>query len=370
MSPPYSASFCVFCMCILGPFPAYAATNPAPLNLYGQVHKALVALDDGQSTEFAVVDNSVASTRIGLKGQKDINSAFTASFLLEMQVQDNPGFLMTQNTTVGSSPTPVNQNSPASFQTRHARVGLGIPFGTFFLGRQSMATDGVAEQDLAGVGYMMYSLTTDLAAGYRYRDLAGNLQESIGTLSTNLDGVRANAVGFHTIKCNGLQGRFSVAQGGDADAALFYSKSLKDVTLRAAGGLQWQNDASSAATNTVDYTLSGSVSARHTSGLGVTLAAGRQTLQNAVSGAQSPQFGYVKLGYSQEGYAFAVDYSQSDDIERDNVSDESAVFGLGGQLNLTQSTVLTGMYRQFSAQKAGQDYEPINLFALGMLVRF
>ncbi len=366
----HSAMLCAALAFVSPPLVAQAATlNPA-ISLYGQVHKALVALDDGYSTEFAMVDNSVASTRLGLKAQQPLNSSLTASFLLEVEMPDNPGFLTTQNTAAGTPPTPVAQNSPASFSARHARVGLGTPFGSFLLGRQSMATDGVSEQDLAGVGYMMYSLTTDLAAGYKYRDNTGALQESIGALSSNLDGFRQNAVAFHTVKCNGLQGRFSAAQGGNADMALFYDKKMDDFTMRAAGGMQWHNDAATIAVNTPDRTLSGSFSIRHASGLAATVAGGQQTLQNAVSGAENPYFTYVKLGYNADDYSVAIDYNHSANMERDNVSDESDALGLGAQIHLTDGALLTGLYRRFSAQKAGQNYQDVNLFALGMLVRF
>jgi predicted porin len=114
------------------------------VEMYGQVNKAVVGYNDGKNTDVVIVDNKNSTTRAGLKGAQALDNGLTASALFEFEASDNNSQQFVQNSadsSTGTQTTPANSN--ATFNQRQARVGVSGNFGGVYVGKQSVATDGV-----------------------------------------------------------------------------------------------------------------------------------------------------------------------------------------------------------------------------------
>lgn len=96
--------------------PAVAMANN--VDIYGRVHVSADWLDNGKDySEFNISSNS---SRLGFKGNHEINPSLKAFFQIEQQI----------NFTIGS-----NDDKSQDFTTRDTFVGLSGPFGSVQLGR-------------------------------------------------------------------------------------------------------------------------------------------------------------------------------------------------------------------------------------------
>ncbi|MDD9912390.1 MAG: porin [Alphaproteobacteria bacterium] len=358
------------------------------VELYGQVNKALMMVDDGSNTDFSVVDNDVSSTRFGMKGSQALDNGLTASVLFEGEVQDNASNSVTQNLTANQS-TAASDPAAAAFSSRHARVGLAGDWGAVFVGRQSTASDSVSEQDMVGVGDLMYSGPADIGGGYKIRtSTAGNAlsatltdsaivsgSTSVGTMADNYDGnSRANAIRYDSPIFNGFQGRASIAQGGDMDIAGYYNGKVQNVALKAALGYVMFNDAAAngpSAPNKLVSQLSGSLTAALDNGFAGTVAYGNRSLDNKTTGTDDPSFFYAKVGYSWDAFEIAADYGNyNDQVTSVTTDHELGTFGFGGQYNLGNGVSVAGMYRNYDADVTGITTEDIGVYAMSLRVKF
>ena len=358
------------------------------VELYGQVNKAMMFVDDGTSTDFTVVDNDVSSTRFGLKGTQALDNGLTASMLLEGEIQTNASNNATQDLT-GNTGTVWDGSAGASFAARHARVGLAGDWGAVFVGTQSLATDSVAEQDMVGVQDLMYSDPAVIGGGYKIRTktqgnaLSATLTDgaiaagstSVADMASNYDGERDDAVRYDSPIFNGFQGRASVAQGGNVDMAVYYDGKISDVALKGAVGYtMFNNQAYVAGTthpNELESQLAGSITASLDNGLAGTVAYGQRSINDKATGVEDPSFWYAKVGYSWDAFEVAADYGTYEDQVAAIATDhELNTFGFGGQYNLGEGVSLAAMYRNFDADVTGVATESIGVYAMSMRVKF
>ncbi len=345
--------------------------NAIDVELYGQVNKGVMIVDDGQDTEFNVVDNDFSSTRFGLKGEQALDNGLTASALLEMEYQTNASDVLTQNQTIANA-----QNTPngvvGNLAARHSRVGLGGDFGAIFVGHTSTATDGVTEQDMAGAGDVLGSDIEDLGGAMFFRTAGGGYStDSVGTATDNMDGNgRQDLVRYDSPIFNGFQVRVSAAQGGDMDTGVFYHGRIDEFAIK--GGLGYVAF-NTAATGTVgaESQISGSLSAKHDSGFGATVAYGQQELENGVAGTNDdPTFYYVKLGYTWDAFEVAADYSKHEN-GAGVADDETTYYGLAGQYNLGHGVSAAAYYKNFEFDDStATSFEDMSVYGVNMRVKF
>lgn len=353
------------------------AASAVETEMYGQVNKMILGVDDGQNTDISIADNDRSSTRIGVKGSQVLDNGLTASVLFEVEMQSNASDDLTQNQagvgTGNQSTTPLEPAADLDFVERHARVGLAGEWGAVFVGQQSTATDSVTEQDLAGVSDMMGSDLKDIGGGFFFRNTAGALTtRTVDALDNNMDGNgRQDAIRYDSPIFNGFQARVSTAQGGDMDMGVFYSGKHDAFEVKGALGYVAFNDGATAATNVLESQMSGSVSVKHDSGVAGTVAMGQREVKNKAAGVEDPEFYYVKVGYAWDAFEVAADYGNHESQIAGLATDhEMDAMGLGAQYNMGNGVSLSAMYRQFDLDLTGTNTEEMNIFGVGMRVKF
>ncbi len=172
--------------------------------LYGQLHPALISVDDGQQTETRLLDNDLSNSRVGLRLMQPYGSnEFT--FLLETALGLPNSTEWNQLGTSFSGWTRTD--------IRHVDFALEGSYGKFSAGQGSMAADGAAEVDLSYVGTALYSFTNDENSAFFYRGANGVLSGiTIGDSSSNFDGARRGRVRYDTPEFNGFSAGFAYGQ--------------------------------------------------------------------------------------------------------------------------------------------------------------
>jgi hypothetical protein len=354
------------------------------VKMYGQVNKAALMYNDGENTDFGVYDNDLSSTRFGVKGEQKLDNGMTASVLLEMEMQSNPTNAFVQNGAAGNSSTPLNTNAAGSttgdvgLTERHASVGLAGDFGGIVAGQTTAATDGVLTQDLTGAQDVMNADVQKIGGGLNLRTAAGGLSGvTINGMTSNVATKRNDGIRYDSPKLMALggsfQGKASVMQGGDVDAALLYEGKVADLKLKAAAGVEFNNDLASAPTGVAyDTRYAASASAQHKSGIGGTVAYTTDKRRSGVAGSDPEQW-YAKVGYAWENYEVAADYGQSENygvVGATPADSELTVMGLGAQYNMGNGVSVAGLYRNFDAERTGAALQDIDLYGVNMRVKF
>ena len=361
---------------------AFVAANASAVDveLYGQVNKGLFSYDDGHTTDTVVTDNAINSTRFGFKGAQALDNGLTASVLFETEMTSNPsnGFQQ-RNVTTGST-TPFS--TAPSFSERQARVGLSGNFGGVYLGQQSTAYDGVFTQDLAGAQDVMHRAFTEVGGGLGFRTKGtGALNTAItpNAMTTTLDEHRDDSIRYDSPIWNGLQGRASIAQGGDLEMGAFYNGGLGDFKVAAAGGAYFENDnvdqrgapVTTLTNNADEAHYAASVSLAHSSGIAGTVAYTRDSLTRKTAGIDDPNTWYAKVSYSWNAFEVAADYGRAQDYRKTGLADDKLnSLGLGAQYNLTDGVSVAALYRNFDADVTGNNTDGINLYGVNMHVKF
>lgn len=330
------------------------------VELYGQVNKGVMMVDDGQSENFNVVDNDFSSTRIGFKGTQALDNGLTASVALEAELQGNASDSITQaQKDSGTGAT--------SFNERISRVGLAGDFGAVFVGQIHTATNKVAEQDLAGASDVLGSDIEDIGGGTSFLNSANVAQATIGATTDNMDGNgRQDAIRYDSPIVNGFQGRVSVSQGGTADLGVFYSGKVDAFQVKGALGYVNNYDAAPGTVDTIGSRISGSVTAKHDNGLGATVSYGTQ--ENNVAGRDDATALYLKVGYTWDAFEVAADYASHEDVAANN--DEVTYMGVAGQYNLGNGVSAAAYYKTFELDRTAVSTQDVDVYGVNMRVKF
>jgi predicted porin len=359
-----------------------AHASAVDVELYGQVNKGLFAYDDGYDTNTIVTDNMLSSTRFGFKGAQALDNGLTASVLFETEMSSNPSNGLTQS---GTGTFHSNATTPAStaatFAERQARVGLSGNFGGVYLGQQSTAIDGVLTQDLTGAQDVLSADTNKIGGGFQFRqnNAAHTLTGvSINNMTTSIGTNRADSIRYDSPIFSGFQARASVAQGGDAEGAVFYDGAYGDFKIKGAVGVQMVNSSTTTATNALESNYAASLSVAHNSGIAGTLGYVGQTLDKKTAGAEEAQGWYAKVGYAWDAFEVAADYGANENFRSATAyEDKLTSFGLGAQYNLGNGVSVAGLYRNFDADYSTGttaatkvNTDGIDLYGVNLRVKF
>jgi hypothetical protein len=338
--------------------------NPkSKVKLYGQVNKAVLFSNDGDSGNTYLVDNDNSSTRIGVLGSINPNDTVEVGTRIEVEYQTNPSNLVSQED---------KRISNTDFEKRHLDLWVDTnAFGKFSLGWGSTASDGTSEMDLSGTGVVGYSSIGDMAGGQLfYNKSTGSLSTTaIRNVFANMDGLgRDERIRYDSPSFSGFIGSVSYIADGGGDLAVRYSAQMDTFKLAAAAA--YANPGSTS--DTIDEQLAGSVSVLHDSGFNGTFAMG--TRDNKMDGRDDAGFFYTKLGYRARWCplgvtSMALDFGRYADISADG--DDADTFGFQMVQDIQEwGTEAYLGYRYHTLDSRGADYDDINAIMTGMRVKF
>ncbi len=131
------------------------------VNLYGQINRAVLWADNGDSSRTYFVDNIFSSSRMGLAAQTRANEDLTIGGILEYEITSNRSTLVNQ----------YDHNLKGEFNQRQTFVYLDSQkLGKVSLGHTSAASDGTAEMDLSGTKVVSYSAINYFSGGQLWYD--------------------------------------------------------------------------------------------------------------------------------------------------------------------------------------------------------
>ncbi len=346
--------------------PAVTAGTPnAKVQLYGQIDRGVLVVDDGEKTRGYQVDNDSSSTRLGVLGAANPGGAFEIGTRLEVQFEANSSSVINQidNTDVG----------PDNFTKRWLDLYLKHErFGKLFVGYGETASDGTSEVDFSGTALVGYSSVSDVGGGFYWYDSSLgelDLDSTIGDVFSNMDGLsRKNRIRYDSPSFYGLMAATSWINNGGGDIALKYASEIGRFKLAAQAAYANPDGTS----DTLDNQYNASASILHDSGLNFTLAGGLQEYKGDRS--DDGTFFYGKLGYRLDlcplGItAFSIDGGLYDDIQQDG--DEGRTFGAQMVQNFTDwATEFYLGYRLFKLDRDAADYDNFNTLMTGFRVKF
>ncbi|MES0823993.1 porin [Ruegeria sp. SCP11] len=292
--------------------------------LYGQLHPALISVDDGEETDTRVLDNDLSNSRVGLSlmqpyGANEFTFRFETALGLPNSTEWN------QDGTDFSGWTRED--------IRHVDFALKGSYGKFSAGQGSMVSDGAAETDLSYVGTALYSFTNDENSAFFYRGTDGLLSDiTVGDSSSNFDGARRGRIRYDTPDFNGFSAGLAygenILSSSDDDTyydiGVFYKNTF-------AGGVEFAASVAYAVRDYDDISgdrkdTIGSASVLLPSGFSFTAAAG--TRDDTATDASDPNYWYAKLAYEGDWVAWGktgvgIDYFDGSDFDTDGSSTEA-----------------------------------------------
>jgi len=290
------------------------------VKLYGQVNRAFLSSDDGNSSDYYFVDNDNSSSRIGLLGAVKVNDDATVGTRMEFEYQSNPSNEVNQNDK--------NNVGGDSFDDRHIDAYVkSQKFGKLSIGKGDTASNSTSEVDLSGTSVVGYSSVSDMAGGILYYDNNTDSLSAIdvGDVFSNFDGLsRDDRIRYDSPAFSGFMASASAVSGDGGDLALRYSAKFDN--FKFATAVAWANPNNEGSLEDVDNQYSGSASVLHSSGLNLTLAGAQRDYD--LSGRDDPTFFYVKLGFRKHFFSlgesrFSIDYATNDDVDQNEDEAES-----------------------------------------------
>jgi predicted porin len=344
------------------------------VQLYGQVNRAFLAADDGDSSDYYFVDNDNSSTRLGLLGEAKVNDDLTIGTRMEIEYQSNASNEVNQD---DKNP---DGGDGDGFDDRWLDVQFTSKrFGKLYLGKGSTASDGTSEVDLSGTDVVGYSSIGDMAGGILFYDDNTNARSAtnIGGVFSNFDGLsRRNRIRYDSPEFWGFTLSGSLPSDG-GDVALRYAAKWGEDWKFAAAVAYADPQATS---DTVASQYNGSASILHSSGINFTVAGGSQDLESGLFNPDGtrrdddPTFYYAKLGYRANWFEigesrFSVDYQYVEDLAQDGDEAKTVGFQFVQDIPEWGSEYYLG-YRWHELDRDFTDYDDINALMTGVRVKF
>jgi hypothetical protein len=331
----------------------FTAESGATAKFYGQFNLGYLSYDDGSKTTSRLVDNANSNSRVGFWLEFPFQNDTTLKFNAEAAV----GFFQSNRLTEEGIESSDWYDWDESY-IRKFELSYVTPYGTFWAGQGSMATDGVAEVDFSGTTVIGYSDYSAVAGGFAFREADGTLSKiTVGKVFTNLEGSRRFRLRYDTPEFNGFT--LSIAGGDDVivssdktyyDIAARYSGKVGEVKLGAALGY---NVTEETGKDNVEN-LMGSFGVLHEpTGINGTFAIGSVT--------DGGEYYYIKAGWIGDlvavgSTAFAMEYFDSNEI---GVTDGGGTsWGLMAvqKLDDYDSEIYLG-YREYELTQTGTEYQ-------------
>ena len=330
------------------------------LTLGGRVHRVIMQVDDGASTNGFFTDSDQGPTMLRADISSQVSGDWTLSAALEVGIQSNRPFRVNQD----------NPNPGTDITVRDADLKLKSDrFGTFSFGRGFSAAWTTPEIDLSGTVPSALLATGNLAPGMQFVDRSTNELSGIAVAQHFADTERLLLVDRLRYDSPRFGGGFQLSGtlAADArwDAALRYYPSNDNWTIRAAATYQHEPY------QDIDDRYDIGFAARHNAtglNINVGLAGG------AARDRRNPSVYIIKAGWLTKlnslGYtAFSVDFSSGTDVRL--ADDEAESTGLFVQQRLDSIGLdLYGGLRRYAVERPDIDLKPMQVIALGAIYTF
>ena len=294
------------------------------VQLYGQVNRALMHLDDDRQSKIFHVDGQPSSTRFGIMGSSQIAPGLRAGARIESEMKSNPSNVVNfGNASEGA----VGGN--VLFAERWLDISLEGAWGRLNMGQGSGAADDASTIDLSGTAIVNGWCICDWGGGASFVTSAGAPIVTIGSSADNMDfESRYDRFMYTTPTFGGFRGQVGFGQRDDVgeavEASLWFSGKFAG-ELQAAIG--WSNvNLQTGPTNGDRETIGGSVSWLHTSGFNVSFAYTQRDL-NGVTPTRDSTHMSAKLGYKTGPHALSVTWTQVEDQAA--AGDEVTAYSIG-----------------------------------------
>src|SRR5210317_613067 len=127
----------------------------------GQINRAAMYADDGDTAKWFFVDSDNSSTRFRFTGSNDFDYDLSVGIVWEVEMQSNPSNEMNMDLT--------GDTSDVTFNERKMEFYVGSPWGKALLGQGDMASNGTSEVDLSGTDLAAYSSVGDVGGGFEFQ---------------------------------------------------------------------------------------------------------------------------------------------------------------------------------------------------------
>jgi len=328
--------------------------NAVDFKISGQINRAAMYADDGDTAKWFFVDNDNSSTRFRFTGANDFDYNLSVGIVWEVEMQSNPSNEM--NMDLNGDTTDV------TFNERKMEFWVGSPWGKLWVGQGDMASNGTSEVDLSGTDVAAYSSVGDVGGGFEFQKNGVGIGTTVGSSRSNFDGLsRKDRLRYDTPKFLGFYGSGSVG-----------NSSIWDTALRYAGDFGWAKVAAAAAwsdfgttSSTKENILSSSASILFDSGLNFTASYAYQKQDN-----KDPWNIFGKVGYQfLEKHAASVQWSRTENLPGND--DKGDTLGLGYVFSPWKSVEFYGTYYLYMLDRdAASDPDDINVFMAGGRVKF
>jgi len=342
-----------------GPFVVSRSGNSV-LTLGGRVHRVMMQVDDGASSNGFFMDSDQGPTMLRADISNRVSGDWTLSGALEVGIQSNRPFRVNQ----------ANPNPGTDLTVREADLGLKSDrYGAFSFGRGFSAAWATPEIDLSGTVPSALLAVGNLAPGMQFVDRTTNDLSGIAVAQHFADTERLLLVDRLRYDSPRVGGGFqlsgTLAADSRWDAALRYYPSNDDWTIRAAATYQHKPFQDVDARYDLGFAL------RHNeTGLNINLGlVGGEARDGRDLSAYVIKAGWLANLNSLGHTAFSVDFSSGSNARL--ADDEAESIGLFVQQRLDSVGLdLYGGLRRYEVERPDIDLLPMNVFALGAIFTF
>lgn len=370
------------------------------LTFSGQINRALNIIDDGIDTDVYQVDNENASSRFRFIGETSPFRETQAVSLFEFEWPANGS--LDVNQLEPNVPDALNK----TLNLRLLEVGFSNNrYGSFFIGKGWMASDGTSETDISGIttpawvgqtfayGGMLPTQNNadleyvprgtppdpdDFDSQEEYEAALGDFSVvssnfvNVFSLGNDLDGLsRQQRIRYNTPIFGGFQFSTSAAVDDLYDAAIRYGGNTS--WARFAAAASWWTDAGDGGYEG----YSGSASMLLTDddawwgGLSLTVSAAQQDFDDQDN---TPLTYYGKLAYTDRFFdigrtGFAIMYSRNEDFRVTDETMDIVTVGFSQNVDALGTELYAG-FTNTTFDNPDIDYNDMNMVQVGAMIRF
>jgi len=319
----------------------------------GQINRAAMYADDGNTGKWFFVDNDNSSTRFRFTGSNDFDYDLSVGIVWEVEMQSNASNEMDMDLS--------GDVGDITFNERKMEFWVGSPWGKVWLGQGDMAANSTSEVDLSGTTVAAYSSVGDVGGGFEFQKNGDGIGTTVGDSRSNFDGLsRKDRIRYDTPKFWGFYASGSTGNSSIWDAALRYAGDFGWAKFAAAGG--WSDGGTS---QSWDQRFSSSASMLFDFGLNLTASYAYEDKNN-----KNPWNIFGKIGYQfLEKHAASVQWSRTENLSAND--DKGDTLGLAYVFSPWQSVEFYGTYYLYMLDRdEGSDPDDINVFMAGGRVKF